>query len=701
MNNENNKMQVDIENLFKQNVNDLSAIKELYRKLKEVEEKITQNKYIDSTLANKLKKEYEKLKRIILDENASATLSNEIETVKTKLTNDIKTIELQLTNDIETIELQLTDDIETINSQMNNIVKVNDNNELNDFFNKIENNTKVKLKKSTYVVDDVLILDNKHNVEIDLNDATLKQNKHGYGVLELKYCTNLTIKGGKIIGAGDFPAQTINNSAKTLHNEKTDCPNDWGTHKNGSYVSTAYNGGYLYNVSFGILILENCKNIIIDNVETSGFNYVGIGVGFRGKIDSHINENITIKNCYCHDNFCAGIHLMHIDGGEVFNNKCKNNGHPSALQNDFDCNPGYGISCRNSDSFATNVNIYNNDCSNNKRKGIDVHGGADIDIYNNTIKNCNYWGIASTRFNGKVKNINIKDNTIKNCATVTNGYGILCDSDGINIIENNKILDSGLNGGAINIINSTATVKGNVISKCATGDNRNAVDITGNVTFTNNTIEDSGKKRAVSVYPTDYIMFNNNVIKSKISNIKTFISKGENSSDELVANIKDNIYKSFVNDGIDLQCINIGDGIIDGNSFTPNSVNTNGCGFYIGTNNKYYSDNKTSRKPITNDFTTVDVKIVDGNITFTDTNNIISEVIDSEKGVTIKTGNYIVKGISYLKKSTETTDVTDVVVRNIYDNIIDIGLITVENPQYGQAGSTINYFNGLFTINVI
>ena len=89
---ENNNMQVDIENLFKQNVNDLSAIKELYRKLKEVEEKITQIKYIDSNLANKLKKDYESLKKdyeslkcIILDENIQA-----------KLANDIKTINLQL-----------------------------------------------------------------------------------------------------------------------------------------------------------------------------------------------------------------------------------------------------------------------------------------------------------------------------------------------------------------------------------------------------------------------------------------------------------------------------------------------------------------------------------------------------------------------------------------------------------------------------
>ena len=87
MSNENNKMQVDIENLFKQNVNDLSAIKELYRKLKEIETKITVIKYTDTVLANKLKKDYESLKRIILDENIQAKLSTDIETINSQMDN--------------------------------------------------------------------------------------------------------------------------------------------------------------------------------------------------------------------------------------------------------------------------------------------------------------------------------------------------------------------------------------------------------------------------------------------------------------------------------------------------------------------------------------------------------------------------------------------------------------------------------------
>ena len=112
MNNENNNFQIDIDNLFKQNVNDLSAIKELYRKLQEMENKILQIKYIDSNLANKLKKEYEKLKRIILADNVQAKLSNDIETINLQLDTkaskeETKNIQVKLSNDIKKINSHL------------------------------------------------------------------------------------------------------------------------------------------------------------------------------------------------------------------------------------------------------------------------------------------------------------------------------------------------------------------------------------------------------------------------------------------------------------------------------------------------------------------------------------------------------------------------------------------------------------------
>ena len=132
---ENNKLQVDIENLIKQNVNDLSAIKELYRKLNEIQEKISQIKYIDNALVKKLKNEYENLKKIILDENIQIKLTNDIETISTKLSND----NVKLTNDIKTINLQMDtktnkSDLQQINARITGLTvadgDVSKNNEL-------------------------------------------------------------------------------------------------------------------------------------------------------------------------------------------------------------------------------------------------------------------------------------------------------------------------------------------------------------------------------------------------------------------------------------------------------------------------------------------------------------------------------------------------------------------------------------------
>ena len=80
-----NKHEVDIDTLFKQNENDLCSIKELYRKLKEIEKKISQIKYIDNNLADKLKKDYEQLKSLILDENIQLELKLKIDDLISQL----------------------------------------------------------------------------------------------------------------------------------------------------------------------------------------------------------------------------------------------------------------------------------------------------------------------------------------------------------------------------------------------------------------------------------------------------------------------------------------------------------------------------------------------------------------------------------------------------------------------------------------
>ena len=155
-----NKHEMDIDTLKKQNVNDLLSIKEIYSKLEELGEKVTQFKYIDNTLVKKLKKEYGNLKKIILDEN-----------VQVQLDNKIDVFNLKLTHDIETINSQLTNDIGTINSQLDNITKiippsngVDDTNTIQQFFNSLNSGDIVKPMSDLYIITSI-ILDNISNVK--------------------------------------------------------------------------------------------------------------------------------------------------------------------------------------------------------------------------------------------------------------------------------------------------------------------------------------------------------------------------------------------------------------------------------------------------------------------------------------------------------------------------------------------------------
>ena len=120
-----NSQQVDIENLFKQNELDLCSIKELYRKLKEIEKKITQIKYIDSNLADKLKNDYEKLKRIILDENIQVKLTNDINEINTQMTkikdiNGKKIYQFSNVESMKTYNVKVNEVCETLGYYLSN-----------------------------------------------------------------------------------------------------------------------------------------------------------------------------------------------------------------------------------------------------------------------------------------------------------------------------------------------------------------------------------------------------------------------------------------------------------------------------------------------------------------------------------------------------------------------------------------------------
>lgn len=592
--------------------------------------------------------------------------------------------------------------LSTVNSALADIVKLSDGTQFQTFLDNIQDNANIKVKSTTITVDNVFTLQNKNNVILDFSNTKFVQNKHGYGVLEISNCSNIRIKGGIIQGAGNFPAQTIDNTNKVMHNEKVDCPNDWGTYKNGAYTSGGvYNGGYLYNVSFGILIIEGCSNVIIEEVESSGFNYIGIGIGFRGKIDGTINKNITIKNCYSHDNFCGGIHVMHVDGFEIYNNKCENNGHPSALVTDYDCNPGYGITCRNSTSIPKNGSIYNNTCCNNKRKGIDAHSGQYITISYNKIYNNFAYGIALSRFNGFISDFTIDNNTIISCGNIPGGIAIRCESYGYNIISNNKIIDSGLSGCTISLYNGIANILDNIINGCSINNGAIAIDIQdSDVIFKGNTIYNSGVGKCLRVYLNKYANIENNIFNYNNSANAIYLNIHDGFGVDGVINVLNNV---FITNPInsDLTANNIPNGVISNNKFTGSVITTTTCGFVINnTNINYNSASKITTRETINSITTVTVTITNGVITYSDSNNIVTGVVDQEKGFTIQLGSRIPNGCSYMKKTTGTTEVTGVVARDINANSLNIALLTASNPNYGQASTTITNFCGIFTINV-
>lgn len=381
----------------------------------------------------------------------------------------------------EELDQSLITEIEDINSKIDKIIYTvpitNNINELQSFIDLLPNNTKLKFPCNNYIIDDVLVFKNKHNLVIELNDCILKTLKHGYGLLELHSCTNIVINGGTLIGANNFYPNTIENDK--LVNEKELTKSFWGSIRNAKTGNISHNNGFLGSCGIGLLIHQGCKNITVNNLKSSYFNFSGISIGFRGdgdysfgnSSDTIYNENITINNCETTYNFSSGINILAVDDCTIKNNVCSYNGHPSTELTDIYLDPGYGITCTGTNNYAKNVTIENNTCNFNKRKGIDVHAGENIAILKNKCRKNYAYGIAvvtNNKINEPLKDYIIKDNTIIECGNSNhkNGnYAIIGQGDCLGIIDGNFIKDSGKTGYNIYCINGNKEINNNIIIK--------------------------------------------------------------------------------------------------------------------------------------------------------------------------------------------------------------------------------------------
>lgn len=259
-----------------------------------------------------------------------------------------------------------------------------------------------------------LLLRNRKNLRILAHGARLFTRTHAQGILELELCQNILIEGLKVEGYGRFPAidGTSGYGEKGDSTYGYDTKGFWGyrknnqtdtskntTHGNGGAAWGLFGGGYIGNVSYGILIHRGCKNVTLAKCEAQGFNYVGLAVGHNGDYNPTNrgfgdSEDITFIDCYSHDNFEANFHAMAVSRFRLLNCVGERAGHPNAALTHTYVDPGYGFSARGSIySPAKEVVVVNCTFRYNNRKGIDAHSVSGFQVTNNYVMGSYVCGI--------------------------------------------------------------------------------------------------------------------------------------------------------------------------------------------------------------------------------------------------------------------------------------------------------------------
>ena len=225
----------------------------------------------------------------------------------------------------------------------------------------------------------------------------------------------------------------------------------------------------------GIRVL-NSNRVKVINCEISKFNYTGLLIS--AEENSTYCENVIVEKCYLHHNRVAGIYFGNTEKFVVEECLINYNGVEG------DSTTGYGIAGM-STHYPKNTLIFNNDVSNNVRKGIDFHSGYNSSIIANKVVANGIYGIFHETINrlGKcvIKNNVISGMIIDGTKTgFTVGYCIWFGSayaettnirTFFDVSDNYIVANDVVNGGQIfplnaeldNLFNCTATIKNNTI----------------------------------------------------------------------------------------------------------------------------------------------------------------------------------------------------------------------------------------------
>jgi len=160
------------------------------------------------------------------------------------------------------------------------------------------------------------------------------------------------------------------------------------------------NFGDSYKGAVSGIYLPVCHNVLIENIETTGFNADGVNVA--GKSGTYAT-NVTIRGCYMHHNRVGGVLYGYVDGILLEDNIFEYMGSQP------DGGTGYGCAGY-SGAYPKNVRVIHNQCNYNYRKGIDLHAGENVIIEGNTCKGNRLYGIYAE--GALTKKVIIRNNVI-------------------------------------------------------------------------------------------------------------------------------------------------------------------------------------------------------------------------------------------------------------------------------------------------
>ena len=478
---ENNKMQVDIDTLKKQNVNDLLSIKELYKRIEELGEKTAQFKYIDNTLTKKLKKEYENLKKIILDEN-----------IQVKLTNDIKTINSQMNTKAN------KSDIKTINSQLDNIATLSTTNNLQEIIDNSGNRVFItpithKITSTLFIKDGVyegvrgksiILIDDNFIKGNSLPSSEFAIVNKNFSFNHNEYANDITFKGitfllntktdvtpiTTVLGLANVKRVVFEQCdiiAKSDFNKSHSCFDLYSSCKNVTFrdcyikldTQAQAGGNWIRNYSADYSGNSITDNIVIDNCifESRGKDEVLAIYGWRNTV-----KNVNVINC------------KFKRGGDYINMS----NFMSIFASDIE-------PWANENACVENIKIINNDIV------IEGVNNFVIQVGNNSEK-------------GFINNIVIDSNNFKvktNCSSVIRGYNY---AGNVNVINNYIVLSENVE--CTNAIQEVRYCFNNNIE----GGKIEKVFYKCNMVHSN-----SCENKNVNVFSYDCIETNNNKVKCK------------------------------------------------------------------------------------------------------------------------------------------------------------------------------------------